>query len=812
MSLFSRIHPRSWILLPVCAVGFLGWVNHGRMQRVEYVSSLAGRADAADARAAASPTGYGHEQRELIVPERSEESFHWIAQTQQMFARGEWRVHHVDYDNAPMGRAVNAGSPYRWWLGLVAGIDHAVSGRPLGLSVERAALWADPLLHGLLLIGATGFAAWRFGAFAAALLAIGLAGVFPLAAGFLPGVPTSHGLANACALGSILVLLAGLRDGPRADRWFALAGVMGGLGLWIDVAIQVPVLAGIMLGAPIAAWTTRGQAPQIAGEIKMPWRVWAFSGATTVLAAYLAEYFPAQLGGMHLEWIHPLYGLAWLGGGELLARSMDWIQGRKTSRRLTDAGLILFAVVAVASIPLVMQLTNSRGFLSADLASVRLTNQPGGVVSASFRTWLAHDGMTATVWATLLPLIVLGPAGWLLLSRTTQPESRASLAVAVGPVLVALGFACAQLSWWSMLDGALLVLLVAAMAERGARGLPSSRWLWAALAAFFVIPGTIQLRPQRSTGAAMPLTAQEAQELIERHLAHWLAKRTEETGLIVYAPPHQTTALCFYGGLRGLGSFAAENRDGFGATLFITAAITMEEVQELLQSRGVRYVVIPSWDPFFEESARLYLAKKFANHEGIFVRELRRWHLPLWLRPLPYQIPLIGGNEVQSVLVFEVVEEQSPAVAASRLAEYLVEVGKLDEAAAAGETLRRFPGDVGALAARAQVQNARGDAAGAAQTLAALRSRLAAGADRLLPWDRRVSVAIVLAQGEQIDLAREQVRRCLAELNENRLRALTAGLLYNLQVLCHAFDYPIADPKLRQLALELLPVELSSRL
>ena len=115
---------------------------------------------------------------------------------------------------------------------------------------------------------------------------------------------------------------------------------------------------------------------------------------------------------------------------------------------------------------------------------------------------------------------------------------------------------------------------------------------------------------------------------------------------------------------------------------------------------------------------------------------------------MPYQIPVGGGFEGQSVLVFEVVDEQSPTVAAGRLAEYLVEIGELDRASAFAETLRRFPGDVGALVARAQIQAARNDGAGFTQTLSALQVRLAAGADRFLPWDRRLSLAIVLAKGK----------------------------------------------------------------
>lgn len=244
----------------------------------------------------------------------------------------------------------------------------------------------------------------------------------------------------------------------------------------------------------------------------------------------------------------------------------------------------------------------------------------------------------------------------------------------------------------------------------------------------------------------------------------------------------------------------------------IAGVTTMEEAQGLLQGRGVRYIVVPSWDPFFDEFARLYLTEKFSNRTSLLIRELRRWNLPLWLRPVPYQMPVGGGYTGQEVLVFELVDEQSPAVATSRLAEYFVETGELDKALATGEALRRFPGDVGALAARAQVQSARGDSAGSAQTLDYLLSRLSSGADRFLPWDRRVSLAIVLARGERVDLAREQVRRCLAEVNEARLRSLTTGSLYSLQVLGKTFGLGMADQHLNELALDLLPGDLRTHL
>jgi hypothetical protein len=146
------------------------------------------------------------------------------------------------------------------------------------------------------------------------------------------------------------------------------------------------------------------------------------------------------------------------------------------------------------------------------------------------------------------------------------------------------------------------------------------------------------------------------------------------------------------------------------------------------------------------------------------------------------------------------------------LAEYLVEVGEISQAVAVDEALRHFPGDIGALTARVQLQNARGDTAAAKQMLGSVLVRLSSGADRYLPWDRRVSLAIILAQADRLDLAREQVRRCLAEVDEEKLRSLSTGSLYQLQVLNKAFDLGISKQPLSQLALDLLPADLRSQL
>jgi hypothetical protein len=56
------------------------------------------------------------------------------------------------------------------------------------------------------------------------------------------------------------------------------------------------------------------------------------------------------------------------------------------------------------------------------------------------------------------------------------------------------------------------------------------------------------------------------------------------------------------------------------------------------------------------------------------------------------------------------------------------------------------------------------------------------------------------------------VQRCLDQVNEKRLRGLTTGALFRLQVLARKFGLDLPDPRLQAQALRLLPAELRARL
>jgi hypothetical protein len=297
--------------------------------------------------------------------------------------------------------------------------------------------------------------------------------------------------------------------------------------------------------------------------------------------------------------------------------------------------------------------------------------------------------------------------------------------------------------------------------------------------------------------------------LVERDLAHWLAKHTSDgTPPLVLAPPKLTTTLNYYGGLRGVSTLSWENEEGLAFGIRIAVSTSPSETVALLRQRGVTHIVMPSWDPFFDS----YIESASVQVGELFYRGLSRWSLPPWLKAVPYQLPSIPGFEKHSVKIFEVVDEQEPAVAAARLTEYFVEMGLLETAKASHEALLKYPADFGVQVARAQLWATVGDAEKFTAVFEPIVSRLAAGADRYMPWDRRVSLAIVLARGNRLDLARPQVERCMAELTELRLRSLTTNSLYRLLLMNKALGIGITDSKLRDLSLDLLPAELRQTL
>jgi hypothetical protein len=772
---------RRWLLIPLGAVLFLAATDWGRARQAIAVR---------DVDREAGPAAYAGGRHWLVVPEHNPRSYQWLAETEQMLAHGDWRVRHVDYENAPDGREVNAASPFRWWLGLLAWADRALTADSLGQSVEAAALWSGPLLHLLLLVTATAYTARRFGSKPAAFLALGLAVLFPLAGEFAPASPDDHGLALVCATWLVLFLADGLR-GHRVA--FIFSGLAGGLGLWVSPPVLVPVLGMIAAGALVLALFERRATRKAAANEALPWDRWALAGAMTSLLAYFAEYYPAHL-ALRLETNHPLYGGAWIGLGQLLVLTGQWSR-RDLHWNFRTIAATLVAIIGLAALPVAMRWTGDPAFLGANPQASRLTNLTDSPVATNLATWLSRDGFSLAAIATLLPFALLVSVGFAFREKSASRH----VALVGLTLLAAFLVACAQLQAWSLVQLLLLILVVTAWPAK-------ERKLWLA-AAFALLPGLIQLAGTARLRDKSRFSHLEIEGLIERDVAHWIADHAGAEGAMVLVAPERTPSFWFLGGLRGLGSPNRENETGVTAAVRILGATTAEEAQALLAQRGVTHLVLPSWDPELDEFVRW----TSNNPNDTFLAALHRWALPPWLQPLPYRLPDITGMEGQSIVILQVTENSDRALALSRLAEYAVEVQDQAMVAAANDSLQAFPTSLSAQVARAQIAKAQENNEAFARALEPLPQMLANKLDRVLPWDRRVSLSVVLAQGSHNDLATVQLKRCVAEADQSRLRSLSAGSLYRLLVLSRAFNAPL-PAELRDYALTLLPAEARARL
>lgn len=796
MSLVRRITPFLWIVALVASLTASLWIHQRRVGQVEHVTHLIRSTAVPDPR---SPTGYVGGVRQLIVPGANADAFQWVVQTQQMVASGRWRVREATYDNAPQGRPVHSPSPYRWWLATVAWANRLMFDHSPGLAVERAALWADPALHVLALIVFTAFTAWRFGPLAATMLAGGLVLFFPFAGSFIAGAPEDAGLTLVILLASLLSVLAGVLPptvNPRAQAlWLGLAGALGGLALWLNPSAAIPVIVGLAAGA-IGLSLRRGRS---ASPEPLPWRMWGASGAVVTMLGYLVEFAPG-----HLSWstpgpieVHPIYALAWLGLGDLLERITCRLEGGRLSGSRAGTVLGSVAVLALLALPATFLLLHTPGFFAPENAASRLTALGGAVRAENLGEWLKADGASLAFWATLAPGLLLIGALQRLPRGRLDHGGNAGAVLLLGPALVAVAFAVARLSWWNHLDAVLLALLVALAASVRGDSIQPRRWVaWLVLGTALLLPGAWLMLVRAAQQSADELvTAQDRQSLVERDLAHWLVQRSGPDGANVLAPPQVTASLIFYGGLRGLGSPYRENQTGFGAAIRVAAATSADEAEALARQRELTHIVMPTWDGFLDEYARLGTNQPESSLIGL----LHAWLPPRWLEPVAYSVPPVPTFGNERALIFEITDVQELALAWSRMAEYFVDMGDLE---LAGQLCRaigeKFPEDLGGLIATARLQLARNQRFLLARTLDSIEARLDEGADEALPWDRRVSMSLSLADDNRMDRAREQATLCLDYAGETELRRLASSARERFAVLCRKLGLTVPDPSLQR--------------
>lgn len=801
MTSLSRKKSLLWALIPLGVLLLVAWFDRSAINRNEAVSALFDQ-NLILVTDGDSLSGYAEGRRRQIVPGHNLESYEWIVQAEAILHSGEWRQREVEYDNAPIGRTVQSPSAVRWWLATVAKLFG--KGDTTGARVTDAAAKADVILQFVLIVGFTLIAAWRWGMFPAAVGAVVLGLGYPVIGGFYPGAPTSRGLTTLLTAGTLLTFLVGFRSALRGETpklWWMVAGVLGGVTIWVSPQQGYPLTGMLVFAILVASWLQRrtNKAEPIA---PLPWLIWAISGAGMILLLFLVDYR-----GTEIEWsdgrlhqLHPVYALSWLGMGWLGRVVQQGTWNRRALLQILGAVLLTSSVVA-------MQIVNDDdGFLTNGLGTDLMTHLPDAATSASFGEWVNQHATKGAAAGVFLPLGFLGGAIWWLVQNRIAKPDRGALVAAGLITAITLALSLVNLNWWSSVFVGLAVTVVIL-----AHGISSSggRLVFMSAALLSVGCSWFDLAPRLQTADDPELTSADIRSLAERDLAHWLSLRNDEYRSVVLSPPSITPALYFYGGVRGLGSPYAENSEGFIAAVRIASASSPDESLALATQRELSHVVIPTWDDFLDEYARLGASQP----EHSMVAMLHNWLAPRWMRPVQHMMPAGDIFTPYSTVIFEVTETQDNATALSRLGEYFAETKQPQYSSAVAVTLQQsFPSDLSGLVAQAQIAVTQGKVSAFNDALSAIKPYVEEERDGDLEFDRRVSLANVLMLGREAAYAREQVGYCMDEVDEYLLTTVSAPNLYRFILLAQSVDEPFPEPELETLARQLLPAQLRSRL
>lgn len=611
-----------------------------------------------------------------VIPARYADTQMWVRHALAGIEAGDGRVRFTTADNAPVGRDVHWSSALAWLLRGATALQQSLVGPPAaGAALERVLLWFNAPLFFAVIVLWSGWTARRAGAWAGMLLACALIGHQRFQEGFTPTYVDHHGLVNAAILG--LVLSAAFmgfgwwRPAPaassswlpgapgRARRAAIASALAGAVAMWLSAASTLPVIALLgCSGLAVACW--HGRTAQAGGARFDPgvWRLWGRTGAIASCVCYLIEYAPGHL-GWRLEVNHPLYSLAWWGGGELIAMlATFWMAGGTgAGRPRLDLRWLIPALGAVAAPPLAILVGGAGTFLPGDPFVSELRHFVAE--SRSLPAMVREFGVSTVIYDLVSALIVI-PAGLLLWRRRSDTRLvLGALTLATG-VFVLLAFLVVR--WWvvaSTLEIALLLWLVAAFG-----GSPRRRRMLSLAAAgmLFIFPALLQIWRDQRANQRRSAAAVDLFPPLYRDLAATLRAKQPEGAIILLASPNASAGISYFGRFQSIGTLFWENAPGLRAAAEILCAERDDEALRLLRARGVTHVVILSAATFVGEYfSLLHPSRPIDEAKRTFGYRLagNPAAAPRWLQAIPYRPPAdlagIGGN----VSLYKVAPEQT---------------------------------------------------------------------------------------------------------------------------------------------------------
>jgi hypothetical protein len=587
-----------------------------------------------------------------IYPTFATDALTWVRHSLALLEGHDLRLRHTDTDNALEGREVHWNSAWAWTIAGAGKLYQAVNGGSTESSVEKATIWLGPFTLLVLVIALSTWLSRRAGLLAGVFLAAAMTLHERMLEGFFASYCDHHGLLTVSVLGIVLggaMMGAGWwrtsdadapgvepssRDAVRSGA--VLSAISGALGLWVSAASVIPAI-GLTGGAGLATTILFGRAARARGQSfdAGAWILWGRIGAAGSLFFYLLEYFPQYL-GWRLEVNHPLYALAWLGGGEFIARASErWLDGG--TRGSWKA--FLWPTLAVLAAPMTIVAFGPRVMALADPFMAHL-HQGIGEFQPLWTRLRDLDARMIFQVAIVDALPLAAALATLAVKRRESPMTLVSTTMIAASLLA---MAWWQARWDLNASAGEVVLALVLIACWTARRAPAIRWaLAAAIVLALYVPGGIgSLTKASSAVAERRVNTLDAKVVLSRDIAAALRASQPSGDIVMLSGPDTSTTVGYYGRFRTLGTPYWENGAGLKAAAAIWSARDDEAAARLLREHGVTHIALLRGEEFIVQYYVLTNPDaSTADFEASFGgRVLTGKSLPHWLQPLAYEVP-----------------------------------------------------------------------------------------------------------------------------------------------------------------------------
>lgn len=621
----------------------------------------------------------------LFLSEIAFDGYAWNRNAEHLGENGEWRVRHTDLDNAPNGREVHWNSAFAWYLRGLGEIYKASTGDSLRNSIFRMSIWANPILLVIALGIFTTLSARRFGPLCGTVMAIGMVATPTFYEGFLPAYPDHHGLIAFTILGTLFgIAWAGagwIRTENEQDfvttsslkqarHGMIFSGICASAGLLCSAFSLVVVAIGVGIGA-IASVAIFSRKMARHGNYKYHpelWMTWAVVTAAGSVFFYVLEYFPSNM-GMRLEINHPLYALAWFGGGWAISEITAWLCLPIRSPKNFPWRNVALSAALCAILPGFILIGGQRFYILLDPFQMFLSANIVETLSLFKRIAIGSmswEGAFGWFPLFLLAIVILLPL------RRVGLGSKATLIFLAIPILLITGLMIYQVRW-GMLNGPLYIALAGIVVPQVWKLVPRSTWTRGIAALLFLGFAYLFVEPAFKNAFYVPwmqfksdkdLTPSpgQAMALLHRQMARAILDSAGGQPVVLLSSPNSSIILAALGGFHTIGTLYWENNDGPKIAAKILNAQSNEETLSLLKEHGITHVALMTWENFIEPYFRALYPKPVEGKsvENSFgVRALFNRQIPPWTRPLIFPPNDLTKGLHQQVLLLQIVPDQN---------------------------------------------------------------------------------------------------------------------------------------------------------